>query len=151
MIIFPGYQVSDFSGNSRAQKLNKAQTKRENIMGIQYFNAYQQGVVSSTLYSIIYNLFILFPSYFCAQLPFLPPPPPLTEHDPPPNANKANPEIMIPPAASKLSAQLPRFHRCKRCLQPTTSDKYLVPLRKILTAAGGRLLFCGRSSAVDAD
>ena len=36
-IIFPGSRISDFSGNSRAQKLNKAQTKRANITGVQFF------------------------------------------------------------------------------------------------------------------
>ena len=32
-----GSQVSDYSGNSRAQKFNKAQTKRVNITGVQSF------------------------------------------------------------------------------------------------------------------
>ena len=36
-INFPGSRVSDFSGNSRAQKINKAQTKRVNITGVHYF------------------------------------------------------------------------------------------------------------------
>ena len=35
-INFPVSRVSYFSGNSRARKLNKAQTKRVNITGIQY-------------------------------------------------------------------------------------------------------------------
>ena len=38
-INFPGSQVSDFAGNLRARKLNKEQTKRMNIMGVQYFHA----------------------------------------------------------------------------------------------------------------
>ena len=33
MIIFPGSQVLDFSGNSHTQKINKTQTKRANITG----------------------------------------------------------------------------------------------------------------------
>ena len=36
-IYFLGYQVSDFAENLRAQKLNKAQAKRVNITGVQYF------------------------------------------------------------------------------------------------------------------
>ena len=36
-IILPGSRVLDFSGNLRAQKLNKEQTKRANITGVQYF------------------------------------------------------------------------------------------------------------------
>ena len=36
-IISPGSWVSDFSGNSHAPKLNKAQTKRANITGEQHF------------------------------------------------------------------------------------------------------------------
>ena len=31
---FPGSRVWEFTGNSRAQKLNKAQTKRVNITGV---------------------------------------------------------------------------------------------------------------------
>ena len=36
-INFPGSRVSDSAGNLRAQKLNKAQTKRVNVTGVQYF------------------------------------------------------------------------------------------------------------------
>ena len=36
-IISLGYQVSDFAGNSRAQKLNKEQKKRENIIGVHHY------------------------------------------------------------------------------------------------------------------
>ena len=34
---FQGSQISNFAENLRAQKPNKAQTKRENISSIQYF------------------------------------------------------------------------------------------------------------------
>ena len=33
-IIFLGCQILDFTGNSHAQKINKAQTKGENIMDV---------------------------------------------------------------------------------------------------------------------
>ena len=36
-INFLGSRVSYFAGNLHAQKLNKAQTKRVNIMGVHYF------------------------------------------------------------------------------------------------------------------
>ena len=36
-IILSGDQVSDFAGNLRAQKLNKAQKKRANTTSIKYF------------------------------------------------------------------------------------------------------------------
>ena len=36
-INLPGSRVSDFPGNLRARKINKAQTKRVNITGVQYF------------------------------------------------------------------------------------------------------------------
>ena len=35
IIIYPGSWVSNFAGNLRAQKVNKAQTNRANILGIQ--------------------------------------------------------------------------------------------------------------------
>ena len=58
-----------FSGNSRAQKSNKSQKKQANIMGIQYFFAYQQ--VESTSSFIIYPLLILIPHHLYL-LPFSP-------------------------------------------------------------------------------
>ena len=134
MVISPGYQVSDFSGNSRAQKLNRAKTKQESIAGIQYFSRYQLGVVSSTLTFIIYHLSSFYPPHnFSPNFPFCP-----CHHHrhqqsttPPwirlaydflqprlvPTSNKVNLSIMIPLAASNLYAQLPRFHRRNRCLQ----------------------------------
>ena len=36
-IIYLGSQVSDLSGNSCAQKINKEQTKQERITGVKYF------------------------------------------------------------------------------------------------------------------
>ena len=164
--IFAGSRVSDFAGNSRAQNIIKAKTKRANIMGVQYFSAYQQGVVSSTLYFIIYHLSSFYPPHnFVPNFPFFPPPPQLTDTTSPwigqsydfmqpclqPTTKKANSTIITSPAAAKLSAQLTRFHRCNHCLQPATSYRDLVPLGDILNAAGGRLLFHGHSSAVDAD
>ena len=62
-----------YTGNSRARKTNKAQTKQENITGIQYLRAYHQ--VASNSSFILYPIFILLPQYLL-QLPFLPPPPP---------------------------------------------------------------------------
>ena len=58
-----------------------------------------------------------------------------------PTADKANMAIMTPPDAANLSTQLPRFHRLYHCLQPATSEKYLVPPGKILTTSGLRSLF----------
>ena len=53
-------------------------------MEIQYFCAYQQGVVSSTSPFIIYPLSsFYFPSNFAPNFPFLPPPPPPTEYNAP--------------------------------------------------------------------
>ena len=82
-ITFPGSRVSDFAGNSRARKLNKAQTKRVNITCVQYFHGlcyclrtHQQEWCQLRL--IIYPLFITFPHYL-RQLPFSPPPPPRIE------------------------------------------------------------------------
>ena len=79
-IISPGYQLSDFAGNLRARKLNKAQTKQANITGVHYFSVYQQGVVSSTSSFIIYHISsFYFPHNFVPNFPFSPPPPPPTE------------------------------------------------------------------------
>ena len=135
-IIFPSFRVSDFAVHSRAQNLNKAQTKRENIKGVQYFSMYQQGVVSSTSYFIIYHLSSLYlHHHFAANFSFSP----RHRHQQSttpfklgwdydfvqpllhPTADKSNPTIMTPPAAANLSAQLPRLHRCNRCLKPTVS------------------------------
>ena len=38
----------DFAGNSRAQKMNKAQTKRASVTGVKHFRAYQQVVSTSS-------------------------------------------------------------------------------------------------------
>ena len=54
---------SDFTGNSRAQKPNKAQTKQTNTTGINYFRAYQQGVSTSSITGILYPLFVTYPNY----------------------------------------------------------------------------------------
>ena len=67
-IIFPGSWVLDFSGNSCAQNPNKAQTKRADIMGIQYFCGlwYWSGV------NFVLSVFILSSFYFlliCANYP----------------------------------------------------------------------------------
>ena len=67
---------SDFAGNLRTRKMNKAQIKRANVTGVSYFCAYKQ--VVSTSYFIPYPLLILLPHYL-HQLPFSPPPPPPTE------------------------------------------------------------------------
>ena len=82
--IFPGSQASDFSGSSRAWKINKTQTKRANIIvvqyfcGIWYFSHINRGGVN---FFILYPIFILFP-HNLYQLPFLPPsPPPPTPDD----------------------------------------------------------------------
>ena len=37
MTILPGSRVSDFAGNSRAQKLDKSHKMQANITGVQYF------------------------------------------------------------------------------------------------------------------
>ena len=80
-IIFPDSQVSDFTGNLRALKVNKAQTKRENITDVQYFCTYQHGVVSSTSYFIIYPLSSFYlTNNFVPNFPFSHLPPPPTEH-----------------------------------------------------------------------
>ena len=81
---------SDFAGNLRVQKPNKAQTKRANITGVQYLRAYHQ--VVSTFSFILYSLFILLPHYLC-QLPFSHPPLPPPKHAarpfrPPPRLRK---------------------------------------------------------------
>ena len=59
---------SDFTGNLRARKPNKAQTKRANITGVQYFHAYHQVVSTSSF--IIYHLSSLYFLTICANLPF---------------------------------------------------------------------------------
>ena len=67
---------SGFTGNLRAQKPNKSQTKRANIMGVQYFWVYQQ--VLSTSYFLIYPLSICFLAIYTG-FPYFPLPPPLPE------------------------------------------------------------------------
>ena len=52
---------SGFAGNSRARKTNKAKINRVNIMGVEYFPAYQH-VVSTSSYTL-YPLFSLLPHY----------------------------------------------------------------------------------------
>ena len=74
-VLFP-----DFAGNLRAQKPNKAQRKRENITGVQYFPGFWSCLRAHEqewcqLHLIVYSLFILLPHYL-RQLPFSPPPPP---------------------------------------------------------------------------
>ena len=82
-IIFPGSWVSDFTGNLRAQKINKTQTNWANVTCVQYFSAYQQGVVSSNSSFIIYHLSSLYrPHNFVPKFNFSPPPP-STEHNAP--------------------------------------------------------------------
>ena len=78
-IIFPGSRVSDFSRNSRAQKLNKAQTdkvsehnRRAVFSRVLIFHTHQQKW--RHLCFILYPLFILLP-HNLRQLPFSPPPP----------------------------------------------------------------------------
>ena len=80
--IFPGSQASDFSGSSRAWKINKTQTKRANIIvvqyfcGIWYFSHINRGGVN-------FLSFILSSFYFltiCTNYPFcLRPPLPLLQ------------------------------------------------------------------------
>ena len=64
-IIFPGSRVSDFSGNLRAQKLNKSQTKRSNRTGAQHNSRGQQGVVSTLCYPFLFQfIFVLITTFF---------------------------------------------------------------------------------------
>ena len=102
-IISPGSLVSDFTENLCAQKLNKAQTNRAKIMGVQDFSAYQKGVVSSTSYFIIYNIYSLYLTQnFAPNFPFPPPPPPPTEHDAPlARADIINSKIALNPTTGE--------------------------------------------------
>ena len=61
---FLGYRVSDFVGNSRTQKINKAQTKQVHITGLtfQYNLQVSTGVVSTLSYPFYYLLFALTPT-----------------------------------------------------------------------------------------
>ena len=77
MIIFTGSQVSYFAGNLHTQKLNKAQTKRANIMGVQYFreiwyfsriNRSRVNFVLSFILSSFYFLVICMNFPFCFLL-----------------------------------------------------------------------------------
>ena len=53
-IIFPAFRVSGFSGKSRAQKLEKAQTKSVKIMGVQYNSRISTGSgVNFVLYFLL--------------------------------------------------------------------------------------------------
>ena len=67
------FYFSGFARNLRSRKPNKAQTKRENIMGVQFLHAYYQMVSNS--YFILYPIFILLPHY--CQPTYLSPPHPL--------------------------------------------------------------------------
>ena len=158
-IISPGSRVSDFVGNLRAQKLNKAHTKWAKITGVYYFpviwyclHVHQQEWFKIRL--IVYPLFIV-PNHNLRQLTFSSPPSPLAEYDIPSAwaglqfCTNASPPISKNDALSRFQP-LP-FHRRNCFPQPTASDEDLVPLCKIMTATGGRLRFHGRSSAFDAD
>ena len=72
MIIFLGSRVSDFVGNSCAQKLNKTHTKRANIMGTQNKSRGSTGSgVNFVLTFLFYFLFVIIP-IFCPYLWRLP-------------------------------------------------------------------------------
>ena len=82
MIIFLGSQILYLAENLRKQRLKKSQTKRSNIIDVQYFCVYQQGVLSSTPSFIIYPLSSFYsPRNLSPNFPFSPPPPPLIEYD----------------------------------------------------------------------
>ena len=63
-IISPGSRILDFTGNLRAQKLNKAQTKRANITGAQHNS---QGSACSgvnfVLTFLFYSIFVIIPTF----------------------------------------------------------------------------------------
>ena len=63
----------------------------------------------------------------------------------------SNPTTTNPHAAANLYTQTPCFRRCNHCTRLSASDEDLVLPGEILTTAGGRLIFRGRSSEVDAD
>ena len=72
-IIYPDSRVSDFSGNSRAQKLNKAQTKRANITGVQYFRglcSFARINRSGVNFVLSFKLSLFYFLTICANLPF---------------------------------------------------------------------------------
>ena len=52
-IIFPGSGGSDFAGNSRAQELNKAQTKRANKTDVQYNSQISTGIGVNFMLSLL--------------------------------------------------------------------------------------------------
>ena len=72
-IIFPGSRVSDFAVNSRARKLNKSQTKKPNIKGVQYLSRiYSFSRINRSGVNFVLS-FILSSFYFliiCAKSPF---------------------------------------------------------------------------------
>ena len=72
-IIFPGCRVSDFVGNSFARKLNKAQTKRVNIIGAQHNSRGSIGSgVNFVVSFLFYFLFLLIPTFCrCCRGPAL--------------------------------------------------------------------------------
>ena len=71
-IIFPGSQVSDFTGNLRAQNLNKAQTKQANINSAKYNSQGSTGsgvnFVLSFLLMYIFSIYHLFPLSMTASI-----------------------------------------------------------------------------------
>ena len=160
-IILPSSEALDFSGTSRARKLNKAQTKRSIIIGVQYFPVF--GIAYALINRIgvrVVLSFILTSLHFlviCANSPFRlhlryrqssTPPWLGREYDfvqpcLPPTSNEANMMTMTPPVSANLSVRPPLLLICNRCWQPTASNKNLGPLGKILIAAGGCLIFCG--------
>ena len=72
-IISPVSRVSDFTGKLRAQKLNKAQTKRANITGVQYFcRILSFSIINRSSVKFVTS-FILSSFYFfkiCSSFPF---------------------------------------------------------------------------------
>ena len=103
----PGF-FSDFSGNSCVQKPNKAQKKRANIMGVQYFCGlcYCAGITMSGVNFVLSFI----PSSLkcltiCGNFPILPLPPPLTplEYAAPPLAQAGirNRNTALPPTSDK--------------------------------------------------
>ena len=121
--IFP-----DFVGNSHAQKLNKAHTKRANTTGVQYFGGIWSyvGIIGSGV-NVVLSL-ILYALHFltiCANFPFCfrlhhhhiqSTSPPwfgwVCESIQPrcsPNDDEANLTTTTTPAAANLSVQPPRF------------------------------------------
>ena len=145
VIIPPGSRVLDFSGNSHAQKPNKAHKNQEKITDVPYFpgiwsclRTHQHEWCQICL--ILYPLFIKIPQNLL-QTPFSPPSSPPTEYDTfvpwtglwfctamsTPTYNDANLTIITPPTNSNLSSWPPCFHRQNRCMQPDAYEKDLLP------------------------